>query len=161
MRTLRAAALIGVSFLVSSASAGERPIVIGEVSSQVARVGVDFASLLRSASEQEVRGLDVSHVPHGKRVIVSVALVRMDTHMNAHMNAHVDTRTDTLAEPRAVDATCEVSATLRDAKHGTVFAILDGRARAESGGTTDTVELSALQGALHGALARIPDVLRR
>ena len=145
MRTLRAALLVSVSCLVSSADAGEKPIVIGEVSSQVERVGVDYASLLRSASEQEVGALDVSHVPHGKRVIVSVALVRMDT----------------FSEPRSIDATCEVSATLRDAKRGSIFAILEGKARARSGGATNTVERSALQGALHGALARIPDVLRR
>jgi hypothetical protein len=136
--------LAGVALLSSSAGAGDKPIVIGEVSSQVARVGVDYAALLRAVSEQEVRALDVSHVPRGKRVIVSVALVRMDT----------------FAEPRTTDATCEVSATLRDAKRGAVFAILEGKARAKSGGATNTVELSALQGALHGALARIPDVLR-
>ena len=84
-------------------------------------------------------------MPRAKRVIVSVALVRLDT----------------LAEPRATDATCVVSATLRDARGGTVFAILEGKARAKSGEAQSSVERSALQGALHGALARIPEVLRR
>jgi len=144
MRKLRAAVWVAVSMVALSANAGDRPIVIGEVSSQVARDGVDYAGWVRSASEEEVRGLDVSHVPHGKQVIVSVALVRMDT----------------LAETRTTDTTCEISATLRDAKRGSVFAVLNGKARAKSGGAPRTVELSALQGALHGALARIPDVLR-
>jgi len=145
MRTLQAVSIgIALSVVAVSSNAGEEPIVIGEVSSQVARDGVDYASLVRSASEEEVRALDVSHVPHGKHVIVSVALVRMDT----------------FAEPSVTDATCEISATLRDAKRGAVFAILEGRARAKSEGAPNTVELSALQGALHGALARIPDVLR-
>ena len=89
--------------------------------------------------------LDLSRVPQGKRVIVSVALVRLDT----------------LAEPRATDATCEVSATLRDARAGTVFAILEGKARAKSADAPGQVESSVVHGALHGALARIPEVLRR
>jgi len=84
-------------------------------------------------------------VPRGKKVIVSVALVRLET----------------LAETRATDATCEVSASLRDAKGGTVFAILEGRARAKSGGAPGSVESEAVHGALHGALARIPEALRR
>ena len=63
---------------------------------------------LRVAPPRRVRGgahaaLDLSRVPRGKRVIVSVALVRLDT----------------LAEPRTTDATCEISATLRDARGGT------------------------------------------
>jgi hypothetical protein len=146
MRTLQAVSVgIALSVVTASGAAGDKPIVIGEVSSQVAREGVDYATLIRAASEEEVRALDVSHVPRGKHVIVSVALVRMDT----------------FAEPRTTDATCEISATLRDAKRGAVFAILEGRARAKADGAPNTVELSALQGALHGALARIPDVLRR
>ena len=128
----------------SSAPAREKRVVIGEVSSQVVRRGVDYEPLLRAASEEELQTLDFSRVPRGKRVIVSVALVRLDT----------------LAEPRAVDATCEVSATLRDARGGTVFAILQGTARTKSGGPPGTVEATVVHGALHGALARIPEVLR-
>ena len=108
---LEAAALFAVS-----ARAAENRVVIGEVSSQVARSGVDYESLIRTASEVELRGLDLSRVPRAKRIIVSVALVRMDT----------------LAEPRATDATCVISATLREAKGGKLFAILEGTARAKS-----------------------------
>jgi hypothetical protein len=133
------------AFAASSADAGEKRITIGEVSSQVSRSGVDYESFLRSASEEELRALDLSRVPRGKRVIVSVALVRLDT----------------LAEPRATDASCEISATLRDAKGGAVFAILEGKARAKSGGAAGAVESTAVHGALRGALARIPEVLRR
>ena len=93
MRPLRAAVLAGVALLSSSAGAGDKPIVIGEVSSQVARVGVDYAALLRSVSEQEVRALDVSHVPRGKRVIVSVALVRM-RHVRRAANDRRDMRSE-------------------------------------------------------------------
>jgi hypothetical protein len=147
----RRAAPLGLTMLAAAAlalpaeaGAGEKRVVIGEVSSQVVRSGVDYESLLRAASEEELQSLDLSRVPRGKRVIVSVALVRLDT----------------LAEPRATDATCEVSATLRDARGGTVFAVLQGTARAKSNGAPVTVESTAVHGALHGALARIPEVLR-
>ena len=72
----------------------------------------------------------------------------------------LDTRLDTGGAPPAIDATCEISATLRDAKGGAVFAILEGKARAKSGGASVAVESSAVHGALHGALARIPEALR-
>jgi hypothetical protein len=132
------------ALVTSSAQAGDKRVTIGEVSSRVVRTGVDYETILRAASEEELRALDLSRVPRAKRVIVSVALVRLDTR----------------AEPRSTDATCEVSATLREAKGGTVFAILEGTARARSDGAPDTVESTAVHGALRGALARIPEVLR-
>ena len=141
----RRAASLALSFaaFAVTAQAGERRVVIGEVSSRVVRSGVNYESLLRAASEEELQALDLSLVPRGKRVIVSVALVRLDT----------------LAQTSAVDATCEVSAALRDAKGGTVFAILSGKARAQSAGAPGTVESTVVHGALHGALAHIPEVL--
>jgi hypothetical protein len=136
---------IVIVLATSSAHAGDRGrVTIGEVSSNVVRTGVDYESIVRAASEEELRAVDLSRVPRGKRVIVSVALVRLDT----------------LAEPLATDAICEVSATLRDARGGTVFAILEGKARAKSGGAPGAVESTAVHGALRGALARIPDALR-
>jgi hypothetical protein len=140
----RAASLaLAVAALGVSAEAGEKRVTIGEVSSQVVRNGMNYESLLRAATEEELQALDLSRVPRGKRVVVSVALVRLDT----------------LAETRATDTTCEVSATLRDAKGGTLFAILEGKARAKSGGAPGEVEITAVHGALHGALVRIPEVL--
>src|SRR5271154_869429 len=146
-RLLRRAVSIAmwVAAFARPALAGEKRVVIGEVSSRVTRAGVDYESLLRTASEEELTALDLSRVPRGKRVVVSVALVRLDT----------------LAEARATDATCEISATLRDARGGTLFAILQGKARAQSAGAPGEVESTAVHGALHGALARIPEALRR
>jgi hypothetical protein len=148
MRVPRAVSAVAVVALFVTGARGtvarEKPVVIGEVSSQVARRGIDYAALVRLTSEEELRALDWSHVPHGKRVIASIALVRLDT----------------FEEPRTTDSTCEISATLRDARGGTVFAILEGKARAKTDGAS-TSEIGALRGALHGALARIPEVLRR
>jgi hypothetical protein len=42
-----------------------------------------------------------------------------------------------------------------------VFAILEGKARVKGGGAPGAVESSVVHGALHGALGRIPEVLRR
>jgi hypothetical protein len=137
--------LAAAAALALPAQAGERRIVIGEVSSRVVRSGVNYERVLRAASEEELKTLDLSLVPHEKRVIVSVALVKLET----------------LGEPQAIDSSCEISATLRDAKGGTLFAILQGRARTKGGGPPGTVESAVVHGALHGALARIPEVLRR
>jgi hypothetical protein len=146
MRTLRVTSFVLALAAISSASsaAGERPIILGEVSSQVAGVdGVDYAALVRAASEDEIRAIDPKKVPRGRSVIVSVSLLRLDT----------------LVEPRT-RATCVVNAVLRDAKRGAVFAILEGQAQAMDG-ERRAMESSALHGALHGALARIPDALKR
>jgi hypothetical protein len=149
--SLHRAVALAASFAFASATlavtaqAGERRVIIGEVSSKVVRSGVNYESVLRAASEEELSALDLSRVPRGKKVIVSVALVRLDT--LSEMQTH------------ATNTTCEVSASLRDAKAGTVFAILSGRARAQSGGAPGSVESEAVHGALHGALARIPEAL--
>jgi hypothetical protein len=145
MRTLRVASFVLALAALASTSraAGEKAITLGEVSSQVASDhGLDYAALVRSVSEDELRAIDTRGLPHGKRVIVSVSLVRLDT----------------LALPRS-RATCVVSATLRDAKGGAVFALLEGQAQAMDG-ERHAIETSALHGALHGALARIPEALR-
>ena len=120
------------------------PVVIGEVSSNVKRPGVDYATLLRTASETELGSLDLTGVPRGRKVVVSISLVRLDT----------------FAETRSIDSSCAVSAVLRESRGGAVFAILEGRARARSGEPAGVVERSAVEGALHGALARIPEVLK-
>jgi hypothetical protein len=135
-----------IATLAVSAHAGERRVTIGEVSSKVARGGVNYESLVRAASEEELDALDLSHMPRGKKVIVSVALVRLDT---------------LTASSRAIDTTCEVSAALRDASGGTMFALLSGKARATSVGTAGAVESTAVRGAIHGALAHIPEALAR
>jgi len=140
-----AACAFALATLAAPAHASDRGVVIGEVSSNVTRRGVDYEILLRSASEEEVLSLDLRRVPRERRVIVSVALVRLD----------VD------ADPRAAGASCKVSATVRDARKGAVFAILEGEARATGQGSAGAAEATAVRGALHGALAHIPELLAR
>ncbi len=152
---------LAIAALAVTAQAGEKRVTIGEVSSKVVGTGVNYEALLRAASEDEVQALDLSQVPRGKRVIVSVSLVRLDT--------------------RALDTSCEVSAAVRDAKGGTMIAILSGRAHGSSGrasaaatssgatgiasgngeGAPRSLENALVHGAIHGALAHIPEVLAR
>jgi hypothetical protein len=135
--------VLAVAALASSSDAAPPKIVVlGEVSAPVSgEQGVDYAALVRSAAEDELRALDVHRVHRARPVIVSVSLVRLETHV----------------EPRT-RATCVVSAVLRDARQGAVFAILEGKAQAMDG-ERRALEKSALQGAMHGALGRIPEAL--
>ena len=137
-------ALVTGAMSAAASTPQARSVVIGEVSSIVARPGVDYATVLRTASETELGALDLTGVPSDRKVVVSISLVRLDT----------------LAETRSVDSSCAVSAVLRESRGGAVFAILEGRARARSGEPAGVVERSAMEGALHGALARIPEVLK-
>jgi hypothetical protein len=141
--------MLALALFAVPAHAADRCVALGEVSSRVVREGIDYERLLRTASEQEISSLDLGRVARGRRVIVSVALVRLDT-AAAQGN-----------DRRVTDATCKVSATLRNARGGSVFAVLEGEARASSSDTRDAVETSAVHGALRGALGRIPDALRR
>jgi hypothetical protein len=133
--------------VTSSAAAGESGVALGEVSSRVARDGVDFEGLVRAASLEELGALHLeAHVEPGatpRRVIVSVALVRLDTS----------------AAGRVTDARCKVSATLRNARSGALFAVVDGQARASGGEAREEVERSAMHGALQSAFGRLPEVL--
>jgi hypothetical protein len=144
MRTARVASFVLAAAMTASGAEGhEQPIEIGEVSTQVERDGIDFAEVMRRESAEVLSALDTSHIPRGKHVIVSLALVRLDT----------------LREPDT-SATCVVDATLRDARRGSVFAILEGKAKVTNG-EPRLVERTALHGAIKGALTRIPEVLKR
>jgi hypothetical protein len=129
--------------IVTFAQAAGEPVALGEVSSSVTRGDLDLRALLRSASEEELRAVDWTQVHTSRRAILSMSLVRMDS----------------IASRDSKATTCVVSATLRDAKRGAIFAILEGRARATSDPSAP-VERSTIQTAVRGALARIPEALR-
>ena len=116
--------------VVTPARAG---IQVGEVSSARA----DTLPTLRRAVEDEV-----AHLVVKRDAIVSVALVRLETSRGVGGDT----------------VTCVVSATLRT-RSGNVFAILEGRARAESNQPV-TVEMSAMRTAVHSAISRIPEALK-
>ncbi len=97
---------------------------------------MDHAAL-KSAAEGELRIVDVSKLRKHRNVLVSVAII---------------------GSAQAPFAAFTVNALLRDAKTGTMLAILEGRARAEGNANPDTRK-QVLRAALHGAVRQIPDAL--
>jgi len=117
-------------------------VALGEVSSSVKRGDLDLPSFLRSTFEEELHALDLGRAPLRGRAILSVSLVRMDT---------------LASQGSGPVTTCVVSATLRDAKRGSVFAILEGKAH----GASDAGARAIVRTAVQGAVARIPEAMRR
>jgi hypothetical protein len=139
MRLAILAAVSGLAFLVPAKAAdaegaADRHLSLGEVA-VVQSSATGLTSALRSALQSEMRELDLRGAH--KDAILSVSLVDMETDK--------------------AQATCVISATLRS-RSGVLFAVLEGRARAQ-GGSAHVPE-SALRGAVHGALSRIPDALK-
>jgi hypothetical protein len=121
-----------------TADAESRALALGEVA-VVPPAAAYMTPALRADLDAEIRELDLRSAH--KHAILSVSLVRLDTERARGSDA----------------ATCVVSATLRS-RNGVLFAVLEGRARAQGG--SGHVSESALRGAVHGALSRVPEALR-
>ena len=133
--------LVLLGLLVSgTASAETKKVSLGEVS-VVPRADGTVAPFLRTTAESELGALDLTHVR--RDAVLSVSLVRLDTEQQAN----------------GTSVTCVVSATLRTKTGGTIFAILEGRARVDS--SSDAAKRQSLQSAVHGAMTRIPEALKR
>lgn len=115
-------------------AATDSEISISEVTPPPPSSGVDQASL-KSAAEGEVKRIDGSRAK-GRRVLVSVALLPRDD----------------------APVSFSVNATLRDAKSGSMIAIVEGRARAEGSATWD-LKREVAHAALRSAVRQIPDAL--
>ncbi|MEO6418641.1 MAG: hypothetical protein ABIP39_04500 [Polyangiaceae bacterium] len=132
--------------IASSATAGakEHPVALGEVSTAVVRGDRQLDAMLRATLEKELGELDFSRVRGKAPAILSVSLVRMDSE----------------ATSKGKVATCVVSATLRTARGGAIFAILEGRSHTEDGAPSRIREESLIKSAVHGALGRVPEALK-
>jgi len=140
--------LVGASVAFVSADAAERIVSVGEVSvgevvPKEAPPAVDLPALVRSSTEARLREVDGRGLAARKRVILSVALVRLETD----------------ASTRSV--TAAVSVTVRSACGGALMAVLSGRARVGFESTRPLPTQSrAIDAALGAALAGIPEALR-
>ena len=132
---LLAPIVLATTVVSGEASASDTSIALGEVAVPEASCGVDHAAL-RTAAEGELRIVDVSKLRKRRNVLVSVAII------------------GSAQAPLAFT----VNALLRDAKTGTMLAILEGRARAEGQPDADVCK-QVLRAALHGAVRQIPDAL--
>jgi hypothetical protein len=91
---------------------------------------------LKRTLQSEMRELDLRGAH--KNAIMSVSLVKM--------------------QMDRAEASCVISATLRSRDGGVLFAVLEGRARAQGG--SDHIGESALRGCVHGALSRVAEALK-
>lgn len=132
---LGAALALPLAVAPAPAQAAETSLALGEVAPPPPSSGVDRATL-KSAAERELSVVDASRVKKKRAVVVSVAITS------------------------ATDAPygCTVNALLRDAKSGTMIAILEGRARAE-GNVSPDLRKAVLRAAVRSAVSQIPDAL--
>jgi hypothetical protein len=121
--------------VTGDASASDSSIALAEVAVPPVSAGVDHASF-KSAAEGEIRAVDTSKVRKRRNVLVSVAII---------------------GEAQA-PLGFTVNALLRDAKTGTMLAVIEGRARAE-GTPSQELRKQVLRAALHSAVRQIPDAL--
>ena len=137
MRLVTLGVVLSFTMLASTkaADAGSRHLSLGEIA-VLPSGAAELAPELKADLEAEMRSLDLRAAR--KDAILSVSLVRLDAERD--------------------HAECVVSATLRSRDGGVLFAMLEGHARAQ-GGSAHIPE-SALRGAVHGALSRVPEALK-
>ncbi|HEY3821506.1 MAG TPA: hypothetical protein VGL81_30270 [Polyangiaceae bacterium] len=139
-----AVVVAAVLFAIDARAAGEPPIGIGEVSAGVSSRDVDL-DVLRAMVTEAVGTLDASTLPRGSAAVLSVSVVRLEARS---------------ASPAEV--TCLVSATLRDRRRGTVFAVMEGSARGQDEPRRlPALERAILRAAVSSAVARVPEAMRR
>lgn len=130
--------LLAAALSAGDASAAETSIALGEVAVPPASSGVDRAAL-RTAAESELSGVDpvkLRQLRKKRSVLVSVAVIGAEQ------------------SPFA----CTINAMLRDAKTGTMLAIIEGRAKAE-GFANPELRKQVLRAAVRSAMNQIPDAL--
>jgi hypothetical protein len=127
------------------ASAGEPAVALGEVTALAAqRDDVDLDAL-RAMAADAVKSLDDARMPRGEHAVLSVSVVRLESHAGG-----------------SAEVSCLVSATLRDRARGSVFAILEGSARGQDDPRRMRVlERATLGAAVRSAIARVPEAMKR
>lgn len=123
-------------------------VTLAEVASQVDPAATRLANvteLLRRSVQAELGAIDWSKQRLRRRYKVSASLVRLEA-------AQVE---------GGLRVSCTVSAAVRD-DGGVLLAVVEGRARAEGSSAARThAEEGALSGAVRGAVAALPEAIRR
>ena len=124
------------------------PVTLTEVNTHVDPAAThlpDLKDLLRRSAETELRSIDWGTQGLRRRYRVSASVVRLESGRDG----------------RVLTASCAVSAAVRDDR-GALLAIVEGRARAEEEGSAPaSAERGALEGAVHGAIKRLPEAIRQ
>jgi hypothetical protein len=133
---LSVVALAAPMLATNVAGATDAPIAVGEVAPPPAGSGID-ASVLREAATAEIKQMDVSALSPRRKLVVSLALTRA------------------VAEGMI---SCTVNATVRDARTGTMIAIIEAGAHAE-GPASPELRNQVANAAGRSAVRRIPRAL--
>ncbi|MCA9586849.1 MAG: hypothetical protein KC657_15950 [Myxococcales bacterium] len=132
---LGAISIVAACAVPSSASADPPTTVrLGEL--EVARAAGVRGDTVRDYVQYELGLLDAGALRGAKRPLVLSVAVRLD------------------------GATCNVNATLRDARRGTMLAILQGSASSPAAARTPSVRDAIVRVAVRGAVRQIPDAIR-
>jgi hypothetical protein len=129
---------------LQGASAAEPPVALGEVTAQAAARDDLDVDALRTMAADALRSMDASTLPRGAHAVLSVSLVRMESHATT-----------------PAEVSCAVSATLRDRSRGAIYAVLEGSARGQDEPQRmRALERATLRAAVSSAIARVPEALR-
>src|SRR5688572_2671754 len=117
-RSFALALAILLALVTDATAATESEIAVSEVAPPPPSSGFDQATL-KTAAEGEIKRIDGSRAKaRGRRVLVSVALVRVD----------------------GAAVAFKANAILRDGKSGNMLAVVEGRARAEGTSVDDELK---------------------
>lgn len=132
------------------AKARKAPVTLAEVATgadAVATALTNATDLLRHDVEAEIAATDWSKAPARRQYLLSASIVRLDA---APLGGAM------------IRASCTVSVSIREAKGGTLLAILEGRAKVEDAKTASAqAQRDALTGAVKGVMAAVPEALRK
>jgi hypothetical protein len=138
-----AACAVGVATLTTEAGALEPVFTLGCVS-VAAGHDVRMRELLDSAIREELKAPAFAKLRSRKQYVLSARLVRLQS----------------ARKQASARATCDVSIVLRTRPSDSLFAVVKGRATAEDAAAhTSDVQLSAVRGAVHAAMRRVPGAL--
>lgn len=133
-----------VALAALDANAGEPAIGVGEVTAGLSSGDVDVQTL-RTFVEEAVGAIDSNELPRGSHAVLSVSVVRLDARASA-----------------SAEVTCVVSATLRDRRRGSIFAVVEGSARGQDEPRRMRgLQRATLRAAVTSAIARVPEAMRR
>ena len=137
LRSFAFALTVLLALATDASAATDSEVALSEVAPPPPAWGVDAATL-EAAAKGEIQRIHVDGAKRkNRRVLVSVALVHID---------------DT-----PVGFT--VNAILRDAKSGTMIAIIEGRAHVEEGKPTADLKKQVAHAAVRSAVRQIPQAL--
>jgi hypothetical protein len=146
-----------MALVATDAGAADPLLGIGEVNAGAAGAFEDVDDgTLRGIVEEAIGTLDPGKLPRGRAALISVSVVRLESKPPA-----TSATGGAAGSTSSYEASCVVSATLRDRARGAVFAVLEGSARGQDEPRRRRVLARAiLRAAVTSAVARVPEALR-